>query len=148
MIAVVAFGASDAANTFGSYKIDAGKSSYTAASAGSIDKTMTVTRETSNGGVKQITNGRLPDGTPFYASYTSNHDGKSVPVMGNAPFDTIAVKQVNASSVTDERKKAGGRYKATGRTVFSHSGQKMTVTIQGTNADGVEFKQILVFEKQ
>jgi hypothetical protein len=148
MIAVPAFAASDAANTFGRYQIDAGKSSYTPASAGRIDKTMTVTRETSNGGVTQTTHGSLPDGTPFYASYTSNHDGKNVPVTGNAPFDTIAVKQVNANTVTDERKQTGGRYKATGRTVFSNSGRTMTVMIQGTNADGLEFKQVLVFDKQ
>ena len=53
------------------------------------------------------------------ASYTAKYDGKDVQVTGNAPYDTIAVKQVNANTLTDERKTTGGPYKATGRTVIS-----------------------------
>ena len=71
-----------------------------------------------------------------------------VQVRGNAPFDTIAVKQVDANTVTDERKKTGGHYKATGRTVFSNDGKTMTVTIKGINGENRHFTQVLVFDKQ
>ena len=98
ILTVAALAASDPANTFGKYKINVAISSYTPASAGRIDKSMTVTREASDGCVKQTTNGEMADGTPFYASYTSNHDGKDVQVTGNAPFDAIAVKQVNQTA--------------------------------------------------
>jgi len=148
MLTVAALAASDASNTLGKYTINVGQSSYTPASAGRIDKSMTVTRELSNGGVKQTTNGTMPDGTPFFASYTSKHDGEIVQVIGNAPFDRIAVKQVNADTVTDERKKTDGRYEATGRTVFTNDGKTMSVTIKGINAEGTKFVQVLVFDKQ
>src|ERR1035437_3525568 len=79
---------------------------------------------------------------------TAKYDGKDVQVAGNAPYDTIAIKQVNANTLTDERKKTGGPYKATGRTVVSNGGKTMTTTTKGTAADGKEFTQILVFDKQ
>jgi hypothetical protein len=71
-----------------------------------------------------------------------------VQVTGNAPYDTIAIRQVNANTVTDERKKIGGPYKASGRTVVSNGGKTMTRTAKGTNADGKEFTQVFVFDKQ
>ena len=40
------------------------------------------------------------------------------------------------NTLTDERKKTGGPYKATGRTVVSNGGKTMTTTTKGTNADG------------
>ena len=100
------------------------------------------------GGVKQTTTGERADGTAIQASYTAKYDGKDVQVTGNSQYDTIAIKQVNANTLTDERKKSGGSYKATGRTVVSNGGKMMTTTTKGTNADGKEFTQILVFDKQ
>jgi hypothetical protein len=42
---------------------------------------------------------------------------------------------------------AGTSYRASGRTTFTHHGKRMTVTIQGVNGAGKEFRQILVFDK-
>jgi hypothetical protein len=111
-------------------------------------KSLTVTREASDGGVKQTVTGERADGMAANSSYTAKYDGKDVPVTGNAPYDTIAIKQVNANTLTDERKKTGGSYKVTGRTVVSNGGKTMTTTTKGTNADGKEFTQILVLDKQ
>ncbi len=111
-------------------------------------KSLTVTREASDGGVKQTTAGERSDGTAVNSSYTAKYDGKDVQVSGNAPYDTIAIRQVNANSLTDERKKTGGPYKATARTVVSNGGKTMTTTARGTNADGKEFTQSYVFDKQ
>ena len=87
-----------------------------------------ITREVSDGGVKQTVTGERADGTAANSSHTAKYDGKDVPVTGNAPYDTIAFKQVNANTLTDERKKMGGSYKATGRTVISNGGKTMTMT--------------------
>jgi len=111
-------------------------------------KSLTVTREASDGGVKQTTTGERVDGTAINANYTAKYDGKDVQVSGNSQYDTIAIKQLNANTLTDERKKTGGPYKATGRTVVSNGGKTMTTTTKGTNADGKEFTQVLVFDKQ
>ena len=77
-----------------------------------------------------------------------NTTARRFKVTGNSQYDTIAIKQVNANTLTDERKKTGGSYKATGRTVVSNGGKTMTTTTKGTNADGKEFTQVLVFDKQ
>jgi hypothetical protein len=98
--------------------------------------------------VKQTTTGEQANGTAINASYTAKYDGKEVQVTGNAPYDSIAIKQVNANTLTDERKKTGGPYKATGRTVVSNGGKTMTTTVKGTNADGKEFTQVFAFDKQ
>jgi hypothetical protein len=62
--------------------------------------------------------------------------------------DAVAIKQINANTLTDERKKAGGPYKASGRTVISNGGKTMTTTTIGTNASGKEFTSAFVFARQ
>jgi hypothetical protein len=98
--------------------------------------------------VTQTTNGTLAGDVPFHATYTARGDGAEVPVAGNAPFDTIAVKQVNANTITDERQKLGSRYRASGTTIFTAGGKAMIVTIRGINAGGKQFTQVLAFHKQ
>ena len=75
--------------------------------------------------------------------------GTDASVTGTgSPYDIISLKQVNANTLTDERKKTGGPYKATGRMVISNGGKTMTTTVKGTNADSKEFTQVYVFDKQ
>ena len=140
---VAAFGAD---NSLGTWKLDVAKSKY--APAPMPVKALNVTREASDDGVKVSITGEQADGTPIQASYTAKYDGKEVQVTGNAPYDTIAVKQVNANTFTDERKKTGGSYKGIGRTVISNSGKTMTLTTKGTSADGKPLNVTLVFDKQ
>jgi len=145
-LAITTVGAFGADNTLGTWKLDVAKSKYTPAPM--PIKSLTVIREASDGGVKQTTNGERADGIALNSSYAAKYDGKDVQVSGNAQYDTIAIKQVNANTLTDERKKTGGPYKASGRTVVSNGGKTMTTTTKGTNADGKEFTQVLVFDKQ
>src|SRR5262245_34142049 len=146
VLAISTVAALGADNTLGTWKLNVAKSTYT---PGPLPiKSLTVTREASDGGVKQTTTGERSDGTKVNASYTAKYDGKDVQVTGNSQYDTIAIKQVNADTLTDARKKTGGPYKATGRTVVSNGGKTMTTTTKGTNADGKEFTQILVLDKQ
>jgi len=145
-LAITTVAALAADNTIGTWKLDVAKSKYTPAPM--PIKSLTVTREASDGGVKHTTKGERADGTAINASYTAKYDGKDVQVSGNSQYDTIAIKQLNANTLTDERKKTGGPYKATGRTVVSNGGKTMTTTTKGTNADGKEFTQVLVFDKQ
>ena len=145
ILAVAALAAFGADNTLGTWTLNIEKSKYTPAPM--PVKSLTVTREASDGGVKQTTTGEQADGTAINASYTAKYDGKDVNVTGNAPYDTIAIKQVNANTLTDERKKAGGPYKATGRAVISNGGKTMTTTVKGTNAAGKAFTQNYVFDK-
>src|ERR1700693_6173613 len=111
-------------------------------------KSLTVVRAGMEGGIKQSTTGEQEDGTQINASYTAKYDGKDVQVAGNAPYDTIAIKQVNANTLTDARKKTGGKYQGTSRIVISNGGKTMTTTTKGTNADGKAFTSTFVFDKQ
>jgi hypothetical protein len=139
---VTAFGAD---NSIGTWKLNVAKSKY---SPGPLPvKSLTIKREALDGGVRVTNTGERPDGAQINGSYTAKYDGKEVPVSGE-PYDTIAVRQVNANTFTDERRKTGGPYKATGRVVVSKSGKTMTVTIKGTGTDGKVFTATFVDEKQ
>jgi hypothetical protein len=140
---VAAFGAD---NTLGTWKLDVAKSKYTPAPM--PVKSLTITREASDGGVKVTTTGERTNG-PINATYTAKYDGTEVKVTGsNLTYDTIAIKQVNAYTLTEERKKTGGSYKGTSRIVVSNGGKTMTTTVKGTNDQGKAFTQTFVFDKQ
>ena len=140
---VAAFGAD---NTIGTWKLNVEKSKYTPAPMPL--KSLTVTREASDGGVKVTATGDRTDGTAINGSYTAKYDGMDVQVTGNLPYDTISIKEVNANTLTEARKKTGGPYQATSRIVVSNGGKTMTTTTKGTNADGKDFNSALVFDKQ
>jgi hypothetical protein len=146
VLAMTTLAALGADNSLGTWKLNVEKSKYTPAPMPL--KSLTATREASDGGIKQTTVGEQTDGTAINSSYTAKYDDKEVSVTGNAPYDTIAIKQVNANTLTDERKKTGGPYKATGRTVISNGGRTMTTTTKGTNGQGKEFTSTFVFDKQ
>ena len=99
--------------------------------------------------MKESAKGERADGSKIDSTYTAKYDGKEVAAPGTGfAWDTIAVKQVNANTLTDERSKKGGKYHATGRTVVSKDGKTMTMTLKGTNADGKAFTAVNVFDKQ
>ena len=133
-------------NSIGSWKLNIEKSKYTPAPI--PVKSLSITREASEGGVKVTITGELAEGTAINASYTAKYDGKDVQVTGNTPYDTISIKQVNANTFTDVRKKTGGPYQATGRAVISNRGKTLTTTSKGTDTEGKKFTSTFVFEKQ
>jgi len=111
-------------------------------------KSLILAREAVDGGVKQATTGERADGTPIKAGFTAKYDGRDVTVSGNSQYDTIAIKQVNANTLTDTRKKTDGKYEATSRYVVSNDGKTMTMTLKGTNAEGKDVTAVFVFDKQ
>ena|SRR6185503_15451897 len=72
-------------------------------------KSSTMVREASGDSVKVTNTGVRADGTAANWSYTAKYDGKEYPVTGNAPFDAISVKQVDANHFTSELKKKARR---------------------------------------
>jgi hypothetical protein len=99
-LAITSFVVFGADNSLGTWKLNVEKSKYTPAPF--AVKSVTVVREAADSGVKVTTTGERADGTAINASYTAKYDGKEVSVTGNAPYDTILIKQVNASTFTDE----------------------------------------------
>jgi len=145
-VAITALGAFAADNTIGTWKLNMAKSKFNPA-PGPV-KSLASTREASDGGVKVSTTGEQADGAPIKSSYSAKYDGKENSVTGNAPYDKIAIKQVNANTLTATLKKSDGKYRATGRTVVSKDAKTMTTTTRGTNADGKAFTNVMVYDKQ
>jgi len=136
-------------NTLGTWKYNAGKSKP--APGASPITNLTLTREAANGGVKNSAKGERADGSKIDNTYTAKYDGKEVAMTLMATgtvFDTIAIKQVNANTITEERTKKGGKYHSSVRTVVSADGKTMTSTQKGTGADGKAFTSVAVFDKQ
>jgi hypothetical protein len=146
-LAITTIGVFGADNSLGTWKINVEKSQYT---PGPLPvKSLLVVREASDSGVKVTTTGERADGAKITTTYTAKYDGTAATVTGdNLLYDSISIKQVNPNTLTDERKKGGGPYQATGRTVISQGGKVMTLTTKGTNADSKAFTSTLVFEKQ
>src|ERR1700680_3505290 len=144
VVVLTAIGAFAADNSLGTWKLNMEKSKFSPAAP---VKSLTTTREASDGGVKIASTGERADGTPINASYTAKYDGKEYPVTGS-PYDTIAVKQVNANTLTFTAKKKDGKYNVTGRNVVSKDGKTLTSTAKGTNAEGQAYSGTMVYEKQ
>ena len=133
-------------NTLGTWKLNMAKSKFTPQP--SPVKSLTIQRDAADGGVKVTVTGERADGSPADSSYTAKYDGVEVPVAGHAPYNAIAVTQVNANTLTDERKRTGTPYHATGRMVISKDGKTATLTTKGTNAEGKPFTNVMVYDKQ
>jgi hypothetical protein len=134
-------------NTLGTWKYNPAKSK--AAPGVPAITNLTVTRESTPGGVKITAKGERADGSKIDSLTDAKYDGKPVSVTGTGlPWDMTAIKQVNADTVTEERSKQGGKYHSTARTVVSKDGKMMTSTTKGTDAEGKAFTAIAVSDKQ
>ena len=139
--------ASGADNTLGAWKYNTGESKP--APGLSPIANLTVTREAADGGAKITAKGERADGSKIDTVTNAKYDGKEVAVTGmGLTWDTTAIKQVNANTLTEERSKKGGKYHATVRTVVSDDGKTMTATSKGTGPDGKAFTTVTVFDKQ
>ncbi len=148
MIATVAMAAVAfcADNTLGTWKLNAAKSKP--AAGVSPIKNSTVVRVAAGVGVTTSVKGERTDGTKIEASYTAKYDGKPVKVSGSGlAYDTLALKQVDADTVTDIRSKKGGKYAATGTFAVSKDGKSATLSTKGTGADGKPFEAMTAYDK-
>jgi hypothetical protein len=134
-------------NTLGSWKYNTAKSK--GAAGVSPITNLTVTREASADGVKITAKGARADGTKIDSLTVAKYDGKAVAVTGTGyTWDSTALKQVDANTITESRTKQGTKYHTTVRTVVSADGKTMTSTTKGTNADGKAITTKAVFDKQ
>jgi hypothetical protein len=140
-------GAFCADNTLGTWKLNPEKSKPPAGQ--SRITSLTIIREAAPGGVTVTGKGEREDKSKIDTSYTAKYDGKEVDISGSGlPYDTIAIKQVDANTLTDVRSKKGGPYKATGTWAVSTTGKTATLTTKGTGPDGKPFRGVSVYDKQ
>jgi hypothetical protein len=144
-VAVTAIGMFGADSSAGTWKFNAAKSKTT--STNGIKSQTDIREATPDGGGKVTRTGEMADGTAVNFSYTFQYDGKEYPATGG-PFDTLAVKRIDANTTSFEVKKTGGKYHMTGRNVISKDGKTLTQTSKGTDTDGKAVTATSVFDKQ
>ena len=143
VLAAPAFAQSD--SQVGVWKLNPAKSKY---SPGPAPTTATTTIEAAGAGTKVSVDQTLPDGTRRQYSFTSNYDGKDVPVTGTNPdADTVARTRVNATTVKTVGKK-GGKVTTTQTSTVSADGKTRTVTTTGTGGNGHPVTNVAVYDRQ
>lgn len=129
----------------GVWKLNVAKSKY---SPGPGPTTATSTIEAAGAGTKVSVDQTFADGSKRQYTFTSNYDGKDVPVVGNNPdADTLARTRVNASTVKTVSKK-GGKVTTTQTSTVSRDGKTRTVTTKGVNGKGQRVNNVAVYERQ
>jgi hypothetical protein len=141
-------------NPEGTWKLNVATSKYVGQQA---PKNEARTYEISYAGVKVSVNGVAGDGGLIIWSYTTKYDGKDSPYSGVGSTaegvgtpneaDTIAVKRVDANTITATSKNTG-KVVLTERIVVSSDGKVMTITSQGTNERGQPNSSSAVWDKQ
>jgi len=115
----------------GTWKLDVAKSTY---KPGPAPKSATAVIEAAGKGLKVTVDAVMADG-PMKWSYSSEGDGKDVPVTGNPGYDTANVTRASPTESTIVYKK-GGKTVMTVKAVASKDGKTMTTTSEGVDAKG------------
>ena len=128
----------------GTWKLNAAKSKLEGSGMGAAT---TVRYEATGDGLKASVESTSPQGQPMNFSYQASLDGKDAAVTGSPTFDMISMKRINDHTLTAIGKK-DHKVVWTDRRVVSGDGKTMTLTRNGTNAEGKKYHSTAVLEKQ
>lgn len=141
LVAVMCFAANDA--WMGTWKLNEAKSKL----AASAPKNSTVAYEAAGDSIKVTIDGTSPDGTALHSEWTGKFDGKDYASTGNPNEDMRSVKQIDDHTLHVTSKK-GGKVVLTAHVVLSADGKSRTVTTTGTDAKGMKYKSVAMYDKQ
>jgi hypothetical protein len=142
IVATVA-GAQTADPVVGTWKLDVAKSTY---KPGPAPKSATVLVEPAGKGIKVSVDAVSADGSPSKWGFTTQRDGKEVPVTGNPVYDTATTTQESPTAGTTVYRK-GGKVVVTTKLAVSADGKTMTLTSTGTDAKGQAIHNVTVYTK-
>jgi hypothetical protein len=128
----------------GTWKLNLTKSTF---SPGPAPKSQTRGYAESAKGMTLTVKTIAADGKESTMTLTFKQDGKPYPASGNPDFDSVAVTQVDASTVHSTQTKAGASVGAAVRTV-SKDGKTLTFAQKGTHANGQKYDDISVYDRQ
>ena len=128
----------------GTWKLDVAKSTY---KPGPAAKSATVVVEPAGKGIKVSVDAVGADGTPAKWGFTTQRDGKEVPVTGSALYDTASTTMPSPTTGTTEYRK-GGKVVITSKLAMSADGKTMTLTSTGTDPKGQAVHNVTVYTKQ
>lgn len=131
----------------GTWKLNVAKSTYTGATAPQSEMR---TNEAQGNAVKVSVEGIAADGSRIAYTFTTDLDGKPVPVTGSGSpggADMVAVKRINSNRHTATSTKAG-QVVRTFRDVVSEDGKVLTVVGKATDVNGQIVSVVTVWDKQ
>jgi hypothetical protein len=128
----------------GTWTLNLAKSKF---SPGPAPQSHTRTYATTAQGVALSFSGVSADGSQISGQSNYKYDGKDYPITGSPDYDTLAVTRIDAHTSKSKQKKDGKAVRTTLRTV-SKDGKVLTLMSKGTNAKGVPYNNVLVFDKQ
>ncbi len=128
----------------GTWKLNEAKSKMP---QGMGKNTMVTYAEQKGDKVKVTVEGVDKDGKATHSVWVGKFDGKSYPVKGNLPYNSVAYKMVN-DQTNDITTMKDGKMVWSGKIVVASDGKSRTVTVNGTDADGKKFKGKAVYDKQ
>jgi len=146
LLAVFAFvGALWAADPFvGTWKLNVAKSK--AANPSLMPKSEVQKSEGLDNSLKTVFDGVDIDGKPYYMTWSAKYDGKDFPNTGDPDADTIALREIDATTFEFVLKKAGKEVMV-GRDTVSKDGKTRTMTVKGINPTQ-GFGGTFVYDKQ
>lgn len=127
----------------GTWELNVAKSVYR---SGPAPKSETRTYAVNGSDIQATSKGMGPDGKPTTGQWTVNYDGRDRAVAGDANVDSLALKRIDALT-TEFTQKKNGKIVSTGRRAIAKDGRTMTITTKGTNAKGLAYEDVEVFEK-
>jgi len=129
----------------GTWKGNIAKSKF---AAGTATVSFSTKVEAVGAGAKSTVDSATADGTVRHWSYTTNYDGKDMPITGNSQYgDTVAVTRVDANTSRSVYK-LKGVVTVTQTTVVAADGKTRTVATKGKNAAGVAVDNLNFYDKQ
>ncbi len=129
----------------GTWKQSLSKSKYSPGPAPTIPTTVKI--ESVEGGEKVSVDGIGSDGKATSYSYTVKYDGTPTSVSGSPYGDMVAFKKRNDREVAQTYTRNGKVSRTSMRTV-SKDGKTLTIVSKGTTANGQQYNNVSVLEKQ
>src|SRR5687767_8954700 len=132
-------------STIGTWRLNVAKSKYQPGPAAVSE--MRVYEVAPGGGIKATFTRVEAGGMKRTITYTAMYDGKDYPYTGSPDADTIMLKRIDANTVEAVLKK-NGKVSLRTRAVISPDGKTRTLTTTGTNAQGQNVNNLMIFERQ
>jgi len=128
----------------GTWKMNPAKSKY---SPGPTPRSVTVKVDCDENGIQLDAEGTNQDGTPTHVEYSAKFDGKDYPIIGTYA-DTVSVKRIDANTIQSTLRKKDGQLMLIVTTTVSTDGKTRTSTFKGTDGQGHDINNIVVYDKQ
>jgi hypothetical protein len=145
VIAVPIASSGEAADPFdGTWVLNVPKSSF---SPDPGPKSQTRVVASGKDGTRLTVTGIRADGSAVNAGATYRLDGKDHPYSGNPDIDSIAIRKVDAHTLSGITKLKGKQVSEL-RYTLSDDGKTLTMAVKGTNARGAPVNNTLVFDRK